>query len=573
VNNAVLVALRRLRAPIVLLVMVFASGIVGLVLIPGTDAAGQPWRMTIFEALYFMSYTASTIGFGEIPQAFNTAQRVWVTIVIYASVIGWAYMLASLLTLLQDRGFRNVLETGRFRRQVRALREPLYLICGFGETGALVGRALDMLGLRFVVIDLSEERIQELDLLDLAQDVPAMAGNARLPENLVAAGLTHPECRGVLTLTNDDQANLAVAIAVRLLNPAVPVLARAMSREAAANMVSFGADYVVNPFAKFGEYLTIAIQSPGSYRLFSWLTGLPGTTLRPETAPPRGRWIVCGYGRFGAEVVRAFRGLDLDVTIIDPVEPGLDDLRFVRGFGTDAATLDLAGVRDAAGIVAGTDDDVINLSIAVTAREINAGIFTVVRQNLRTNHALFDAYDADMTMVSSEIIANGCLALLQTPLLGRFLEAVKREDDAWADRAIERLEAAIGVEAPDIWRVAINATDASACHEALGRADYPITLGDLCRDPSNRRRTLPCAPLLWSRATGTLILPDLEVPLQRGDEVLFAGRPAARRAQRTLLRNVNVRDYAVRGIDLPGGWIWQKFTRPSRRVQEWPDRR
>jgi len=390
VSNAFLVALRRLRAPIILLVLVFSIGIVGLALIPGTDAAGHTWRMTIFDALYFMSYTASTIGFGEIPQAFNTAQRVWVTLIIYASVIGWAYLVANLLTLAQDRSFRTVLEVGRFRRQVRALREPFYLICGFGETGALVGRALDTLGLRFVVIDILEDRIQELDLLDLAQDAPAMVGNARVPESLIAAGLTRPECRGVLTLTNDDQANLAVAISVRLLNPAVPVLARAMSREATANMISFGADHVVNPFAKFGEYLTVAIQSPGIHRLITWLTGLPGTTLKPAPAPPRGHWIVCGYGRFGAEVVRAFRGQDLDVTIIDPGEPGLDGLRVVRGLGTDAATLDQAGVRNAAGIVAGTDDDVTNLSIAVTARELNDGIFTVVRQNLRANHALFD---------------------------------------------------------------------------------------------------------------------------------------------------------------------------------------
>ena len=40
----------------------------------------------------------------------------------------------------------------------------------------------------------------------------------------------------------------------------------------------------------------------------------------------------------------------------------------------------------------------------------------------------------------------------------------------------------------------------------------------------------------------------------------------ARRAPRTLVRNVNVRDYAVRGIDLPGGWIWQRFTQPVRRT-------
>ena len=179
-SSAFLVALRRLRAPIILLVLLFSIGIVGLVMIPGTDPVGRPWRMTIFDALYFMSYTASTIGFGEIPQAFNRAQRVWVTLIIYASVIGWAYLVANLLTLAQDRSFRAVLENGRFRRQVRALREPFYLICGFGETGALVGHALDTVGLRFVVIDIREDRIQELDLLDLAQDAPAMVGNARV---------------------------------------------------------------------------------------------------------------------------------------------------------------------------------------------------------------------------------------------------------------------------------------------------------------------------------------------------------------------------------------------------------
>jgi voltage-gated potassium channel Kch len=520
--------------------------------------------MTIFDALYFMSYTASTIGFGEIPHAFNRAQRVWVTLIIYASVIGWAYLVANLLTLAQDRSFRAVLENGRFRRQVRALREPFYLICGFGETGALAGHALDTLGLRFVAIDIREDRIQELDLLDLAQDAPAMVGNARVTENLIAAGLTLPLCRGVLALTNDDHANLSVAISVRLLNPAVPVLARAMSRDTTANLISFGADHVINPFATFGEHLTVAIRSPGSHRLITWLAGLPGTTLRPETAPPPGRWIVCGYGRFGSEVVRAFRGQDLAVTIIEPDEADLDGLRVVRGVGTEAGTLEQAGVRGAVGIVAGTDDDVSNLSIAVTARELNAGIFTIVRQNLRTNHPLFDAYDADVTMVSSEIIARQCLALLQTPLLGGFLEAVKHKDDAWADLAIDRLQALIGVDAPDIWRCTVNRIDAPACHEALGRADYPITLRDLCRDPTDRERHLECAPLLVLRASTSLILPDEALPLQRDDEILFTGRPAARSAQRSVLFNLNVRDYAVRGMDLPGGWLWQRLTRPTR---------
>jgi voltage-gated potassium channel Kch len=561
VNSAIFVALRRLRAPMVLLVVVFTVGIVGLVLIPGTGADGRPWRMSIFDALYFMSYTASTIGFGEIPQSFSTAQRAWVTIVIYASVIGWAYALANLMTLVQDRAFRSALVAGRFRRQVHGLREPFYVICGFGETGALVGRALDTLGTRFVVIDIAAERIQELELMDLAQNAPAMVANAGVPGHLLASGRQRRECRGVLTLTSDDRANLAVAITVRLLNPSVPVLARAMSREAAANMVSFGADHVVNPFARFGDYLAIAIQSPGSHRLKSWLTGLPGTTLEPETAPPRGRWIVCGYGRFGTEVARAFRGEQQEVTVIDPDEIALEGLRLVRGNGTDAATLEAAGVRDAVGIVAGTDDDVVNLAIAVTARELRPGLFTVVRQNLRANHALFAAFDADIMMVSSEIVANECLALLQTPLLGRFLDIVRQESDAWADRAIERLQAAIGTEAPDIWRIAVDPLDAPAVCSSLQRGTAEMRLADLCRDPGARGRRLECLPLLLLRGAEKRALPDDGMRLLIGDELLFAGRPAARHAQRALLVNLNVLDYVALGIDVPGGWVWQRLTR------------
>ena len=189
-DSSLLLTLRRLRAPIILLIVVFAVGMVGLVLIPGVDEHGEPWHMSMFQAFYFTTYTASTIGFGEIPHAFTDRQRLWVTVIIYASVIGWAYLVASLLGLARDKAFRGALVWARFRRRVRALREPFYLICGFGETGLLVGRALDWLALRFVVVELDETRAQELELMDLAQDAPAVAADARLPEDLRAWAAT-----------------------------------------------------------------------------------------------------------------------------------------------------------------------------------------------------------------------------------------------------------------------------------------------------------------------------------------------------------------------------------------------
>ena len=50
-----------------MLILVFSISVVGLALIPGVDPDGEPARMSLFDAFYFMSYTATTIGFGELP--------------------------------------------------------------------------------------------------------------------------------------------------------------------------------------------------------------------------------------------------------------------------------------------------------------------------------------------------------------------------------------------------------------------------------------------------------------------------------------------------------------------------
>ena len=78
VSATVFLILRRMRAPLITLIIIFTLSVFGLTLIPGQDANGQAYRMGFFDAFYFMSYTATTIGFGEIPYAFTYGQRMWV---------------------------------------------------------------------------------------------------------------------------------------------------------------------------------------------------------------------------------------------------------------------------------------------------------------------------------------------------------------------------------------------------------------------------------------------------------------------------------------------------------------
>src|SRR4051794_8389216 len=219
-----LTVLRRMRVPLITLILIFAVSVLGLSLIPGQDDAGQPWRMSIFDSFYFMSYTATTIGFGELPYPFTDAQRLWVMGTIYLTVIGWAYAIGSLLALLQDRAFRSALAMQHFSRKVARLREPFLLIAGYGRTGELLGHSFDRLGRRFVVLDRVDDRIDGLEMDSYHADVPGLVADAGDPGYLAVAGLDHPYCEAVVALTDDDEVNLTVVMAAALLRPELPVI-------------------------------------------------------------------------------------------------------------------------------------------------------------------------------------------------------------------------------------------------------------------------------------------------------------------------------------------------------------
>jgi voltage-gated potassium channel len=86
-NNSLFIILQKMRKPFLVILITYTIAICGLIFIPGVDDQGNAHNMTIFDAFYFISYTATTIGFGETPYTFNYPQRIWVTFSIYLTVI------------------------------------------------------------------------------------------------------------------------------------------------------------------------------------------------------------------------------------------------------------------------------------------------------------------------------------------------------------------------------------------------------------------------------------------------------------------------------------------------------
>lgn len=564
-HSIFLMILRRMRAPLILLILLMAVSVLGLTLAPGVDEHGNVHYLSFFHAFYFISYTATTIGFGEIPHSFSDQQRLWVIVSIYLSVVGWAYTLGSVFSLLSDRSLQQAIAMQRFVRAVRRLREPFYLVCGYGETGRLICSALDRMGLRSVVIEIDETKVGEIELHSFSADVPALCADASSPETLKYAGLTHPHCAGVIALTNEDATNLAIAIAARLLAPKLPALCRAEHRETSANMASFGTRHIINPFERFGETLALALHAPAASQLLDWLTGLPGSTVERRRDPPRGHWIVCGHGRFGRWMVDAMDAEALPVTIIDRELRPDSTHRWVQGDGTGANALKEADVMQATGIVAGTSSDVDNLSIAVTARELNPELFVILRQNQYANQALFDAFESDITVLPSEIIAHECLAILGTPLLVPFLREVRMRDESWCSTQLERLTARLGWTVPEIWSERINLKGAPALYRRLMRGET-VTLDMLLRSPTDRTVPLDCEVLYLDRDDDDhLLMPAGNTSLRPGDELLLAGTRRARSDLGLGIGNEHTLAYLITGEDLPGGWIWLRLARRGRR--------
>jgi voltage-gated potassium channel len=558
-SATVFLILRRMRVPLIVLIVIFSVSVLGLTVIPGQDAHGNPWRMGFFDAFYVMSYTATTIGFGEIPFPFTYNQRMWVTISIYLTVIGWAYAIGSLLALLQDRAFRSALALQHFSRKVARLREPFLLIAGYGRTGELLGHSLDALGRRFVVLDESAERIDGLELDSYHADVPGLTADATDPGHLAVAGLGHPSCDGVVALTDDEEANLAIVMAAALLRPDVPVIARVTSRALAERMQAFGSPSTVNPFDRFGDHLRLALRSPAAYQLMTWLESGPGAELPKRGSPPRdGRWIVCGYGRLGQELAGDLRAEGLEVSVIEVDPSRVEGGGALVGDASDPWVMAQADVDRAVGLVAGTDNDTTNLSLVAAARRSRPGLFLAARQNRAASAPLFAQMAVDALLVPTEVIAHEVYAQLSTPLLWRFLRELPAQGDAWAAQLVDRLTALCGERLQALWKVRLTEEEAPALTRWLGRDE--ARLGDLLRNPENREETLHAVVLLVLRDGRATLAPDGEFRLEPGDELLLAGWAAARRALGTILVVDAVLEYVVSGRRVPASWIWRKLS-------------
>lgn len=539
-TDAVFLVLRRMRTPLIVVVAVFTISVLGLCLIPGVNDQGRPYRMSVFDAFYLMSYTATTIGFGEIPHELTRAQRLWVIVCIFGSVVGWAYAIGSLFALLQDRPFRDALARQSFLRQVRTLRRPFLILVGYGQMGRAAAETLDTLGRSVVVVANDQASIDALSGASLSSDIPGLVGDARDPGVLGLAGLGSRHCAGVLALTDDDAVNLSIVMAVTLLRHDLPVIARANDRTTGKAMHEFGAEAVVNPFERYGNYLVMRLRRPSAYRLVTWLMSSPGEPVAPDAEEHAdGHWIIATDDHFGREIAQ-----DLD-------DAGLDSSLVALADGAPDVT-------GSVGFIAGSTDDAANLALAGHARLVNPDVFLAVRQRSRRNEPLLGAFAPDSVFVPAQLTVQEALARVITPDFWEFVSHVWDQSEEEAEALLERLMEVVGRGSPDSRRFVINQHEAPAATRWV--RSNPLRLGDLFRHPDQRDEPVAAVPVTLVRNGRAHHLPDAVELVRPGDAIIAVGRPKAFDTMADALFYDHTIEYLATGREVPATWLWRRLT-------------
>jgi len=549
-NSSLFIILQKMRKPFLVIIVTYTISIIGFLFIGGKDSSGNFYQMTMFDAFYFVSYTATTIGFGELPYAFTYPQRIWVTISTFLTVLGWFYSIGTLVSLLQDKLFLQELERARFLKQIKNLNEKFIIILGYNQiTRKIIIKAIAQ-GIRTVVIEKDSLKIEKLILENFTPTVPVLYSETFNVRVLESAGLKKNNCKAIVSLFDDDAINLKITLIAKTLNKNVKVAVKSTTINQTENLKDLDAQIIVNPFSIISSEIKMALTAPNLFKLEKWLYKIDDLTANLPIFP-KGLYVICGYGRMGAKIFEKLDKNNVEVKFIEinkerDKQLSKDEKNYVIfGDADDRELLEEIGIKDAVVIIAATNDDTTNLSILATARKLNPNIITMARENDLADDFLFRSAKVNHIFTPSKILVNKITNALMNPLCDEFLKSIIKENNEWATKLVTRLIKEIG-ENPLVIEIEINLENTPEIYKYLNEKNE-LNLKILSTSLHNNSQNNNIVPLLLQRENDIMLLPFWENEIKIGDKILLACDEHAKNDMEYICQNIYEFYYALTG--------------------------
>jgi voltage-gated potassium channel len=248
-------ALRRVFVGLVALLGVMAAGVVGYVVLG--------WGL--FDALYMVVITISTVGYGEVRPVDTTALRVHTMLLITFGVVASGYTIGAFLQLITEAEVQRLLGHRRMRQQIESLTGHV-IVTGFGRMGTLICTELATAGEPFVLVESSAERVAEIERRGWLYVV----GDATEEKVLQDAGLER--ARALVTAIPSDAANAFITLTARQMSPGLQILARAEHPSTQKKLIQAGANHVVLPAAIGAHRIVSILTNPSAVEFIELVT-------------------------------------------------------------------------------------------------------------------------------------------------------------------------------------------------------------------------------------------------------------------------------------------------------------
>jgi len=226
---------KRIFLSVLVFFLVFVSGVIGFKFFGGED-----W--SLLDSFYMTVITISTVGYEEvIDLSANPGARLFVVVFILLSLGTITFAISSITAFIVEGELKNIIWRRKMDKKISKLKNH-YIVCGADETAHTIVEELILTKRKFVVIEPSQEKIDQLSPYG---DFLYIIGDSAEDQVLISAGIK--KARGIILSLCKDEENLFVALTARSLNPDIRIVSKAIDLKSHNKMKKAGADAVVSP--------------------------------------------------------------------------------------------------------------------------------------------------------------------------------------------------------------------------------------------------------------------------------------------------------------------------------------
>lgn len=259
-----------LRIPVILITSALLLGTLGFKIFFPEES--------FLRLLYMTGITLTTVGYSDILGVEKNPAAILYTLFMMITGMGVVLYSTSLFTAyIVEGNLKDAFTRERLRRRIRKM-ENHFIICGAGETGYHVINEMMASGVNCVVIELSEEKRDELR--ESFPHLAVITGDATLDHILEEAGIS--KARGLVATLSNDKDNLFLTVSAKMLHADLTIVARAVELAMIKKLEKAGASKVVSPNYIGGVQMASEILRPNLTNFVEMVLSSEKKTVRVE---------------------------------------------------------------------------------------------------------------------------------------------------------------------------------------------------------------------------------------------------------------------------------------------------